>query len=143
MPWYYIEVHSGGGHQSTTSKWVWRDKPVSIKTSVDVENFVDGEFDGYYLGESAIFHVKRVKKLPVQTHDRQLANYRSAIANAHKMLDILFQTPTHPPRCNVETSRYPGDPHLQHLTGRCNRALHHRGKHESQKRHNREKFGEY
>lgn len=144
MPWYYIEVHSGGGHQSTTSKWTWRDKPAPIKTSADIENFVDGEFDGHYFGgDSAIFHVKRVSKLPAMIHERLVKSQGYKVVDATRMMKVLRATKTHPPRCTAQTSRYPKDGQLAHLLSRCNKRLGHRGKHDATGRTNREKFGDF
>lgn len=132
--WYYIEVHHGGGHQSTTSKWVYREKSVPIKTSADIENFCDGEFDGtYFGGDSAIFHVKAVRKLPAQEHAGLIKSYQASITHAEKMLAVLHNTETHPPRC----------PKRPNEMFQCVREANHKGKCDVSKRHNREKFGRY
>ena len=135
MPWYYIEVHHGGGHQSRTSKWVWRDEPAPVKTSADIENFVDGEFDGsYFGGASAVFHVTRVTKLPVTVKARLRENYQRVSDHAAKMLGLLTTTPTHPPRCPTNS----GNSGIR----QCTRAAGHRGKCDISGRHDRQKFGE-
>lgn len=132
MPWYYIEVHSGGGHQCTTSKWTWRETPAKITTSEDIENFCEPEFDGYYFGgDSAIFHVKKVSKLPVTVYANMQASAKARMKQEAQMLVVLNKTPTHPPRCTL----------LDEPGVRCRRAAGHKGRCDTTKRPNREKFG--
>lgn len=134
MPWYYIDVSHGGGHQSHTSAWVWREKRIPIKTSEDIRELVDDVWDsghdwGGDFGSSAIFRVKEVKKLPLVVHERKELGARRRIEEAEKVLAALKKTGKHPARCTAETPRWPNDERLKHLTSRCRKALGHKGPH--------------
>lgn len=145
MPWYYIEAKHGNGHQCTTSEWFYREKPIPIKTSEDIENIVDDVFGfrdwGGDFGSSAIFRVKRVAKIPVAIRDNHRRNLRASIESAQQKLKALMFVKTHPPRCTAQTPRWPGDERLKHLLGQCTKAMGHRGKHDANSPLNREKFG--
>ena len=143
MPWYFVHVIHGGGHQSNTYKWIWRRKPVPIKTSEDIETFVEGEFnDHYFGGDSAIFRVKRVSRLPAAIVQRKMAWAEQTIRAAQAMIATLQATKTYDRRCETTTSRYPKDEKLKHLHGRCVRTACHKGNCDATKPVNVERFGD-
>lgn len=143
MPWYFVTVQHSSGHQSSTYKWIWRNDPVPIKTSEDIENLVDGEFNDYYFGgDSTIFRVKRVSRLPAAVAQRKMTWAEQTIRAARSMIETLQTTKTHDRRCETTTSRFPKDEKLKHLQGRCVRTAGHKGNCDASKCVNVERFGD-
>lgn len=108
MPWYYMWVKHGGGHQSTTDKFFYRDKPVPIDKAEHIRDLADEEFGYRDWGEnSAIFRIKRVPKLPAIVKQRMLDGYARRIAAAKEMTKVLGRTKTYKPRCPKQAPAYP------------------------------------
>ena len=125
MPWYYMWVQHGGGHQSTTDTFFWRDRPVPIDKAEHVRDLADEEFGSRDWGEnSAIFRVKRVPKLPASVKERLLDSYARRIAVAKEITKILGKTKTYKPRCQEEVQSWPGTV----FKSRCIKFKGHKGK---------------
>lgn len=85
MPWYKISVDHGGGHQSHSERFVWRDERAS---KAEREQMFEDFCEDRYM-ENAIGKVRAVAKLPEKVRREKIDDYRYEIDHAKRMLKIL------------------------------------------------------
>lgn len=118
MPWYRAFASHGPGHQSSTE--FYRFYFDALDTKQKRKDAWDDAFDnGSY--DCPCGDVELCEKLPQNVYDEKLAGFRSSIDYAHRMLEVMRNTPTKPViavrlETKVAVSK-PGNPTRAWVTG--------------------------
>lgn len=83
--WFKVYANHGGGHQSYTEEFVWRnERPSKDERKYMWEEMVDGN-----RMNNAIGGVRLVRALPEKVRTQKIENYKRKIEASMKMLKIL------------------------------------------------------